>query len=219
VNATVVGDLHIGSRYFSPEVFRRFLESLPERNLLILNGDTLHKEPALMEPAHLQAIDAIAGLSLSRRVVWIVGNHDARYRPPQPEKIDFCACYDDNGTLLVTHGQEFVPCRAALDLAGAVLQRIRVKGDCLMSTRSARKLPRLFSFFVKRSAAKAAAFARRKGYSTIVCGHLHEHADLTFNGVRYINTGSWIDGPVFRLDITDDHLRLQRVREEAGDPP
>ena len=43
MNAIIVSDLHMGSRYFQSEAFGGFLDNLPDIDELILNGDVLDR--------------------------------------------------------------------------------------------------------------------------------------------------------------------------------
>ncbi|MEC7643658.1 MAG: UDP-2,3-diacylglucosamine diphosphatase, partial [Pseudomonadota bacterium] len=39
----------------------------------------------------------------------------------------------------------------------------------------------------------ATAYAERKGYDGVICGHIHVPAERHFNNTHYLNTGDWQD--------------------------
>ena len=60
------------------------------------------------------------------------------------------------------------------------------------------------SKFLKTSVKKAVKFvtgfeqelarqAKKRGCHTVICGHIHHPEDKAMDGVRYMNTGDWIE--------------------------
>jgi UDP-2,3-diacylglucosamine pyrophosphatase LpxH len=41
-------------------------------------------------------------------------------------------------------------------------------------------------------ALNAAQYARENGFTTVTCGHIHLADDREVDGIRYLNTGSWL---------------------------
>ena len=71
MNAVIVSDLHIGSRYFLCEEFERFLGNLPKNCELILNGDIIDNPFAKLKPSHQKIMDLIEQISYNQRVVLV----------------------------------------------------------------------------------------------------------------------------------------------------
>jgi DNA polymerase II small subunit/DNA polymerase delta subunit B len=67
MNAIIVSDLHIGSRYFLYQAFERFLRNIPEDYELILNGDKIGSPYKKLKPFYLQ----IAGDEMCQKE-WII---------------------------------------------------------------------------------------------------------------------------------------------------
>ena len=89
MNAIIVSDLHLGSRYFLFHKFKSFIESIASDYELILNGDLIDNPSNKLPPLHQQVFDIIVRLSYRQKVVWIQGNHDNRFIPKGIGKIEF----------------------------------------------------------------------------------------------------------------------------------
>ena len=68
--------------------------------------------------------------------------------------------------------------------------------------------------------------ASRRGYDGIVCGHIHQAADKVIDGIRYLNTGDWVENCTAIAEDFSGQLHLicwPRQREallsEACPPP
>ena len=79
MNAIIVSDLHIGSRYFSYQNFESFLGNISEEYELILNGDIVDNPYSKLIEPHQRIMDLIKQASYRQRVVWVRGNHDNGY--------------------------------------------------------------------------------------------------------------------------------------------
>ena len=63
MNAIIVSDLHIGSRYFQFGIFERFIEEFPADHELIMNGDIIDSPYVKMEKPDQRALDMIESIS------------------------------------------------------------------------------------------------------------------------------------------------------------
>ncbi|MBI3441023.1 MAG: UDP-2,3-diacylglucosamine diphosphatase [Proteobacteria bacterium] len=62
-------------------------------------------------------------------------------------------------------------------------------------------------------------YAKEKGYNGIICGHLHQAANRTKDGILYLNSGDWVDS--FSAIVMDqqgswDVLQWSKHRKEKG---
>ncbi len=55
----------------------------------------------------------------------------------------------------------------------------------------------------------AVAEARRRGASTVICGHTHMPANLVYDGIRFANSGSWTFGWSQYVHIDRDQIRVR----------
>ncbi|MFT3880631.1 MAG: hypothetical protein QM703_13330, partial [Gemmatales bacterium] len=57
---------------------------------------------------------------------------------------------------------------------------------------------------------KAPTDARRRGFDGIILGHTHYAMDeIDAHGIRYCNSGSWVDDDCTYLELRDDRLELK----------
>ncbi|WP_111641516.1 UDP-2,3-diacylglucosamine diphosphatase [Marinimicrobium alkaliphilum] len=56
--------------------------------------------------------------------------------------------------------------------------------------------------------------ARRRGYDGVICGHIHAAALLEQNGIRYANTGDWVESCSALLEDHQGHLRLLHYSDQ-----
>ena len=72
-----------------------------------------------------------------------------------------------------------------------------------------------YKFLRKNVMINAVNYAMENGYEAVTCGHTHYSEDIIFNGIRYINTGSWTECPVFYLQVTSNGLYLKTIEESS----
>ena len=216
MNAIIVSDLHMGSRYFQSEAFGGFLDNLPDIDELILNGDVLDRPQAKLAAAHQQNLDRIEHLSKKLKVVWVRGNHDNGYVPAKLGKIAFCRQYAFDHRILVTHGDIFdniMPRSRAFMEAFRLMHNLRVRLGArpVHVAEYAKKWKAFYRVLRNNIMLNAVNFAVENGYQAVTCGHTHFAEDMVVNGVRYINTGSWTEYPAHYLYVKPDSMALNRV--------
>ena len=216
----VTSDVHLGSRHCAGETFLRFLRALPPDAALVLNGDTVNYQPHFTPPQR-EVLAALRKESLRRPVVWVRGNHDARYRLEDPARIDFRDAYALDHRLYVAHGHQFehLTSRYAFVLSFfRAVYRLR----CLFYAETvhvasyARKFPVLYRLLQDHVAHNAVELARREGFSGVACGHTHTPEERSENGIRYFNTGAWTENSPCCLVVNDDDMRLRPAAEIAA---
>ena len=219
----VTSDLHIGSKRFHEDMLYRFLKSLPDGVPLVLNGDVLHRISSdSMVESQRKAVNAIIDESNRRRVIWLDGNHDKKLALPNPGKIERMDSFLHRGTICIMHGCDFIPFRFVLRLIViAVIRPLGLGGgkDDILAARYGRTMPVIYRYLSRGAMKKAIAYARRRGYSTIICGHSHAWGDVTRNGVRYINTGTWTTEPAYCAVVTGTNAVLKRIWPEPEQLP
>ena len=216
MNAIIVSDLHMGSRYFKSEAFAGFLDNLPDIDELILNGDVLDRPHAELASPHQQNLDRIEQLSFQHKVVWVRGNHDNGYMPDRLGKIEFCRRYTFYHLVLITHGDDFdniMPRSRVFMKAFKLMHELRVRLGArpVHVAQYAKKWKAFYRVLRNNVMRNAVNFAVENGYKTVTCGHTHFAEDMVVNGVRYINTGTWTEYPAHYLHVTPDNMALNRV--------
>jgi UDP-2,3-diacylglucosamine pyrophosphatase LpxH len=63
---------------------------------------------------------------------------------------------------------------------------------------------------------KALACAQARGFAGIILGHTHYASNEQNDaGIRYLNTGSWVDDACTYLDITEDRVMMKEWQGET----
>ncbi|MEW6440897.1 MAG: UDP-2,3-diacylglucosamine diphosphatase [bacterium] len=214
-SATIVSDLHIGSPYFLREPFLCFLERIPPSHELILNGDVIDDPRRPLGLQDQRVLRRLREESRQRRVIWIRGNHDGRYTLENPGEIEFAAVCDLGKRLLVAHGDDFdqvMPRSLAFMMVMKALHGVRVRMGAppVHVAQWAKKWGRLYRVLRENVMRNAVRYARENGYEAVTCGHAHFAEDRMLDGIRYINTGSWTETPLFYL-VAEQEISLRSL--------
>ena len=81
--------------------------------------------------------------------------------------------------------------------------------------------PRSFSKWIKTKVKNAVSFissfeatlvkeAKIRNCHTVICGHIHTPADKQVDGIRYVNTGDWIENFSF-VTIYEEGMVLHQI--------
>jgi len=210
----IISDVHLGAKHCRIEHFMRFLDWLPNDVDLVMNGDVVDRWHRALEGRHLEAQERLKEESLKRRVVWVHGNHDDRYELDDPVKIEFTPGYSIGKRLYVSHGFDFdnvMPYHRTFIYLFRHFHYVRVLlgAEPVHVALYAKKFAFLYRVLRKHVAANSVEYAKENGYSAVTCGHTHQVEDVTMDGVRYINTGSWTEPPVYYLEVTDTEINLK----------
>jgi len=221
VNAIVISDVHLGSRHCRREAFERFLDRLPDGVTLILNGDTVDYRYRRMRPDHLASLERLAAESHRRPVVWVDGNHDENYRPPDPGAIQFARSYAIGRQLYVQHGFYFdhiMPYHRLFIFAFRVMHglRIRLGAEPMHVAQYAKRWPVLYAVLRRNVMQNAIRYARTHGFAAVTCGHTHYAEIATVDGILYLNTGSWTETPSYAIVVADKAVTLHEIDEATG---
>ena len=221
MNAIIVSDLHIGSRYFLYKDFERFLGSISEDYELILNGDIIDNPYAKLKSAHQRSLDLIEQVSYRQTVVWVEGNHDIGYIPRGFGKVHFERLYYIEHRLLIAHGHDFdkiMPKNQAFMKAFKLMHDLRVKlGARPVHVADYAKKWEIFYRVLRNNVMRNAVnCAKENGYEGVTCGHTHCPEEGVFNGIRYVNTGAWTEFPAFYLLVTAKEMTLRTMDASFG---
>jgi UDP-2,3-diacylglucosamine pyrophosphatase LpxH len=216
MNAIIISDLHIGSRYFQFGVFERFLEELPADHELIMNGDIIDSPYVKMEKSDQRILDMIEDISCRQKVVWVRGNHDNGYMPKSFGEAIFKSSYRIDNRLLITHGDGFddiMPRSRLFIKAFRLMHKLRVKMGArpVHVAEYAKKWKSFYRVLCKNIALNAVKCAAENDFAAVTCGHTHYAEDFILDGIRYINTGAWTEFPAYYLLVTPEEMVLNQV--------
>jgi len=221
MNSIIVSDLDIGSRYFLFQNFERFLTNLPDDSELILNGDTLDNPYSKLVLSHKRILKLIERISYQQSVIWVYGNHDNGYIPNDLGQIQFKSTHTIDDRILITHGDRFdkiMPRYRFFIWAFRLIHDLRLKIGAKPRhvAHYAKKWKCLYKVLCNNVMINAVNYALEKGFEAVTCGHTHFPQDVAVNGVRYINTGSWTEFPVYCLRLNDNRIALKKIDDSIS---
>jgi UDP-2,3-diacylglucosamine pyrophosphatase LpxH len=223
--AVIVSDLHLGTKDSKAKEFIEFLEQHPT-DPLILNGDIIDgwalNRGAKWKKQHTNAISKILKVSNKTKVIWIRGNHDeflAEFIGMHFGNIEIREDYIINNHF-VFHGDVidvFITKYKWLAKIGSVgydfalwlnrwYNRYRVwRGLPYQSISQEIKAGvKAATSYINDFEIAAIKMASKHGCQGVICGHIHQPADLMINGVRYLNSGDWVENrTAILLDYQD----------------
>lgn len=204
----VISDVHIGSKGCQAEkVLDLLKDETYERYILV--GDIidgwLFKRYKKFSYDQTKVIRRLLKLSKNREIIWIAGNHDEflrKYIPMDIGNIKIVDEWIEYGTWFC-HGDKFdgIVQLKWLGVLGSIGYDFAIGLDAVLKKFG---LKRSLSKFLKTNVKAAVSFmvdfenemvrqARKRNCDTVVCGHIHTPSDKIINGVRYLNTGDWIE--------------------------
>jgi UDP-2,3-diacylglucosamine pyrophosphatase LpxH len=209
IEALFISDVHLGSKGSNAEQVLSVLKYYQPQYLFLV-GDIvdgwLLKKRFRWPQSHTNVIRKILSYSKNNtKVIYIAGNHDEFVR----DYLDFSfgnieihnECIWNN--TLITHGDLYdgvvklkwlgVLGSVGYDLAISIDRRLKKLG-----------MKRSLSKFLKDKVKEAVKFmtqfedelvrqAKKSNCHAVICGHIHQPDDKMIDGIRYLNTGDWIE--------------------------
>ena len=242
VRTAFISDVHLGTRDCRTELLLDFLRSV-HADELILVGDIVDfwslRRGLYWPQAHSEVLRVILGKARhGTRVIYVPGNHDEQLRDVCGSQFGLLEIHREylhetalGLRLLVMHGDEFdaaVKCDRWLAALGSGLYDV-----ALALNRGLNRWRRRFGYgywslatylksrignamdYVHSFERAAAHAARRRGLDGIVCGHIHRPGIIDLDGVRYCNTGDWVDSCSALIERRDGQLQLWHWADAA----
>lgn len=235
VRTIFISDVHLGTRGCQASLLLDFLRQHHCEHLYLV-GDIVDgwrlKSKWAWPRAHDEVVSHVLGLAHAGvKVTYVPGNHDDFLRKAQSTQFAGITVRDravhttaDGERYLVLHGDQFdvVSTRARwLALLGDVAYRLLLAANTRINERLTRAgLPYWsFSAWTKHHVKKivnvisnyesnVASEAHRLGLRGIICGHIHHAALTDDNGVRYINTGDWVESCTAVVEHLDGQFEV-----------
>ncbi len=220
MNAIIVSDLHIGSKYFLYRDFEYFLNNIPEDAEFILNGDIIENPYAKLKLTDQQILNRFEQMSYRQKVVWVRGNHDNGYIPQSLGQIQIKQHHSIQKRVFITHGDFFdkvMPQSRAFIKAFKMMHDLRVKLGArpVHVAEYAKKWKRFYGYLRKNVMLNAVNYAAENGFEAVTCGHTHYAEEKFINGIRYLNTGAWTELPTYYVRVTDNEMTLNKTTDSA----
>jgi UDP-2,3-diacylglucosamine pyrophosphatase LpxH len=209
IEALFISDVHLGSKGSNAEDVLEILKKY-QPNYLFLVGDIIDgwllRRKFRWPQSHTNVIRKILSYSKNDiKVIYIPGNHDdflREYGEFSFGNIEVHNEYIWNNTF-ITHGDLYdgVVKLKWLGVLGSIGYDMAISID-----RGLKKIgfKRSLSKFLKNKVKEAVKFitqyeieltrqAKKHGCSVVISGHIHHPDDRIIDGVRYLNTGDWIE--------------------------
>jgi len=203
----VISDLHIGSKGCQTEAILKLLEKKYDRYILV--GDIidgwLFKKYKKFTYEHTKVIRRLLKLSKDAEIIWIAGNHDEflrKYLGTEIGNIQIVDEWVENGVWFC-HGDRYdgVVKLRWLGVLGSIGYDLAIVLDRLLK-RTGYNFS--LSKYLKNNVKAAISFvvdfenemirqAKKRNCDVVVCGHIHNPEDKRIDGVRYLNTGDWVE--------------------------
>lgn len=245
VKTLFISDIHLGTRGCQADRLIDFLRQ-HDAETLFLVGDIVDgwrlRSSWYWPPAHNAIVrELVDRARRGRRLVYVPGNHDEALRDYVGAAFGGVEVAEraihrgiDGRDYLVIHGDHFdVVVRHArwLALVGDVGYRAALASNVWLNWIRRRFGLGYWSFSswaklrVKDAVSYIGQFeevlsseARRHGVQGVICGHIHHAALHDDFGIRYINTGDWVEsctGVVERYDGQFEIIRWADARPQA----
>lgn len=219
IDTLLISDIHLGDKTTRCENILEILRKYDYKKL-ILNGDILDGlRLEHLSPEHWKIFSKIKKLSRSCEVIFVHGNHDANnYILSRLLDVKARNKYIWKGKskkFLAIHGHQydrflnnnyvgsqiayaFYNFLKSVDYNGFLTGLIKNKSTAwergsLEVARGALRLGRLLMA------------------DYVFCGHTHKIYNVEKWGIRYFNTGSWVERPSAYITIKDDEVTLNEV--------
>ena len=244
VDIVVISDVHLGAFGCHAKELLQYLRSIKPK-MLILNGDIIdiwQFRKRYFPPSHLMVIRHITDLiAKNTKVVYITGNHDELLR--KFVKFNMSSFKLVNKLLLdlkgnktwIFHGDVFdITMQYSKWLAkmGSVgydlLILLNSLSNFILTSLGRDKIS--FSKRIKNSVKSAVSYigkfeetaadiAISKGYSHVICGHIHQPEMRKISNsqgdVMYLNSGDWVES-LSALEYHNDEWKIYYFHEDQS---
>ncbi len=220
-DTVIISDLHLGSEVSQAKAALRMLRSVEFRRLILLGDIFCDLDFSRLKKDHWNFLGYIRKLSNPKRgkeVVWVEGNHDKGLSRLMSHVVGVRVykryVWQFAGKRhIAVHGHEFDHFSVANGLLCNLgswiylwLQKIDFKRRPLT-----RLLDRLNTSWLGLNAkVRRGAFhlAAAQGAQRVFCGHTHVPTQEVYNGIEYINSGSWTTPQASYIEIDEGSAKL-----------
>jgi UDP-2,3-diacylglucosamine pyrophosphatase LpxH len=228
LDAVILSDFHLGSDNCQAKNVRHLLELVAEGELptarLILNGDMFDSiDFRRLTKNHWKVLSLIRKLSDHVETVWLCGNHDGSADIISHllgvSVMDDYVLESGSQRILILHGHrfdDFIDNHPVLTwLADTLYAFLQWIDQTHSIAKKAKHGSKTFLRCAKKIEEGAIAMARRKGCTSVCCGHTHVAAANTEQPVAYFNSGCWTELPCTYLTVDNGTVALRVYGAEA----
>lgn len=250
VSTVVISDVHLGSEHSKVDELTRFLKSV-DCDKLILNGDIidgwkLQKNPfGRWKKSYTDLIKVIMKMMENHRtqVIYVRGNHDDFLDKLVPLMLPNISIVSDHTHIsngkryYVTHGDIFDTITSHMiwlaKLGDYGYSFLLWLNKILNNYRRRHGKPYYsFSQSIKHKVKSAVSYisdfekelvriAANRHFDGIICGHIHQPADIWYDKVHYLNSGDWVESLSALIEHPDgrwevyDYNKDEKMQEKT----
>jgi UDP-2,3-diacylglucosamine pyrophosphatase LpxH len=222
VNVVVLSDIHLGTYACHAKELLKYLKGIKPK-ILVLNGDIIdiwQFSKRYWPKPHMKVIKYIIGMAANgTKTYYVTGNHDELLRKFEGFKLGSLEVVNklvlelDGKKAWFFHGDVFdvvMQNTKWLAKAGAIgydllihvntfvnyISRLFGRGKISLSKKIKDNVKSAVKY-INNFEETAARMAISKGYSHVICGHIH-HAEIRMvntpeGGITYMNSGDWVE--------------------------
>lgn len=217
----VISDLHLGSDVCQAKLLEEFLEwACANSRELVINGDIFDDlNFKRLSKRHFACLRVIRRNSDRDdfRLIWLRGNHDGPVDVVSHiVGVDILDEYVyDNGRvrLVILHGDQFDTFITKHVFLTEIACGLFYFIQKLVPHRASRWVRRISKKWQRNSQLverRAIEHAKSRGCRNVTCGHTHLALVSEHDGVRYYNTGTWMEAPPCPfLSVRGEEIRLE----------
>lgn len=240
----IISDVHIGSAHSKVKEATDFLSSVDCDRLIlngdIIDGWQLQKKSSSKKwnPEYTRFTKVIMKMMEvhDTQVIYLRGNHDDFLDNLVPLSLGNVSVLQDyilesgEHRFFVTHGDVFDSVTSKMEwLAklGDVSYTALLRFNSIYNKFRSRQGKPYFSLSqaIKHKVKQAVSFisgfermladlARSKRCDGVICGHIHYPEDRMIDGIRYLNSGDWVESMSALLEDGQGNWRIMKFREE-----
>ncbi|WP_455203957.1 UDP-2,3-diacylglucosamine diphosphatase [Kaarinaea lacus] len=230
-----ISDVHLGFKGCKADYLLDFLAKT-ESDFLYLVGDIVDiwsmKKGIYWPQTHNNVLRSILGKAKKGiKVVYIPGNHDELFREYVGThfggieiKQEELHTTSSGAKFLIMHGDEFdgaIKCNKLLEIVGNHCYDILLELNRIVNF-----IRRKFGFpywslssyikhrvknavnYIHRFEKAVAHEAHRRKVDGLICGHIHKANMCDINGMRYCNTGDWVESCTALVEHNDGSMEI-----------
>lgn len=217
--AIIISDLHLGTKDSKTKEFIEFLDNNPTE-LLILNGDIIDgwalSRGAKWKKNHTKVLSKLLKLSHKTRIILIRGNHDefllefigSNFGNIEIRE-DYILKINETQSYYIFHGDiidVFITKYKWLAKLGSIGYALALWVNRIYNRyRSLRKLPyqsisqdikakvKIATNYINDFETAAIKLAHQHNCQGVICGHIHQPANIMLQNGHYLNSGDWVE--------------------------
>ncbi len=226
----ILSDVHLGSEVSHAQSALNLLRTTHFRRLILLGDIFSDLNFRRLKKEHWEFLSCIRTLSNPKRkieVVWVEGNHDHGLSNLMSHLVGIPVyrqyVWEYRGIRhLAIHGHQFdrfVVNNLLLSRVGELIYLNLQKAD-FTNKAFVRYLDRLNTRWLRLSnkvSSGALEYAKHCKAQRVFCGHTHIAMEAEKDGVRYYNSGSWVDSRCTYITVGEKGVQIHDYEERAYD--